>query len=43
MEVQVDGNKVNLYRFLPADGGEPLRWKLELKDGTGWPVPVHAQ
>ena len=33
MEVQVDGNKVNLYRFLPADGGEPLRWKLELKDG----------
>ena len=33
MEVQVDGNKVNLYRFLPTDGGEPLRWKLELKDG----------
>ena len=33
MEVQVDGNKVNLYRFLPLDGGEPLRWKLELKDG----------
>jgi hypothetical protein len=33
MEVQVDGNKINLYRFLPADGGEPLRWKLELKDG----------
>jgi hypothetical protein len=33
IEVQVDGNKVNLYRFLPADGGEPLRWKLELKDG----------
>jgi hypothetical protein len=33
MEVQVDGNKLNLYRFLPADGGEPLRWKLELKDG----------
>ena len=33
MEVQVDGNKINLYRFLPTDGGEPLRWKLELKDG----------
>src|SRR5215212_8551600 len=33
LEVQVDGNKVNLYRFLPLDGGEPLRWKLELKDG----------
>jgi hypothetical protein len=33
MEVQVDGNKVNLYRFLPSEGGEPLRWKLELKDG----------
>ena len=33
IEVQVDGNKVNLYRFLPLDGGEPLRWKLELKDG----------
>ncbi len=33
MEVQVDGNKVNLYRFLPLDGGEPLRWKLEFKDG----------
>ncbi len=33
LEVQVDGNKINLYRFLPLDGGEPLRWKLELKDG----------
>ena len=33
LEVQVDGNKVNLYRFLPLEGGEPLRWKLELKDG----------
>jgi hypothetical protein len=33
LEVQVDGNKVNLYRFLPSEGGEPLRWKLELKDG----------
>jgi hypothetical protein len=33
MEVQVDGNKVNLYRFLAFEGGEPLRWKLELKDG----------
>jgi hypothetical protein len=33
IEVQVDGNKVNFYRFLPAEGGEPLRWKLEFKDG----------
>ena len=33
LEVQVDGNKVNLYRFLAFEGGEPLRWKLELKDG----------
>src|SRR5262245_25000436 len=33
LEVQVDGNKINLYRFLPLEGGEPLRWKLELKDG----------
>ena len=43
MEVQVDGNKVNLYRFLPLDGGEPLRWKLELKDGklVGWYQCTH--
>ncbi len=33
LEVQVDGNKVHLYRFLAFEGGEPLRWKLELKDG----------
>jgi hypothetical protein len=33
-EVQQDGAKVNLYHFLPLDGGEHLRWKLELKDGS---------
>jgi len=27
------GTKVNLYELLPLDGGEHLRWKLELKDG----------
>jgi hypothetical protein len=33
IEVQQDGAKVNLYGFLTLDGGEHLRWKLELKDG----------
>jgi hypothetical protein len=33
-EVQQDGAKFNLYNFLPLDGGEHLRWKLELKDGS---------
>lgn len=31
--IQTDGAKVNLYRFLELDGGEHLRWKLELKEG----------
>jgi hypothetical protein len=33
-EAQQDGSKINLYSFLPLDGGEHLRWKLELKDGS---------
>ena len=33
LQIQIDGTKVNLYRFLELDGGEHLRWKLELKDG----------
>jgi len=27
------GSKINLYGYLTLDGGEHLRWKLELKDG----------
>jgi len=34
LDVQTDGGKVNLYAYLTLDGGEHLRWKLELKDGT---------
>jgi hypothetical protein len=34
LDVQVDGGKVNLYAYLTLDGGEHLRWKLELKDGS---------
>jgi hypothetical protein len=30
--IQVAGAKVNLYELLPLDGGEHLRWKLELKE-----------
>ncbi|HVW84597.1 MAG TPA: hypothetical protein VHB50_07940 [Bryobacteraceae bacterium] len=33
LQVQQDGARINLYGFLPLDGGEHLRWKLELKDG----------
>ena len=33
LDVQQDGDKLNLYTFLTFEGGEPLRWKLELKDG----------
>ncbi|HVV44618.1 MAG TPA: hypothetical protein VHC72_05410 [Bryobacteraceae bacterium] len=33
LDVQQDGGKVNLYRYLDFEGGEHLRWKLELKDG----------
>jgi hypothetical protein len=34
MEVQQSGSKINVYFYLDFEGGEPLRWKLELKDGT---------
>src|SRR3954447_3039177 len=34
LQVQQDGAKVNLYGFLTFEGGEHLRWKLELKDGS---------
>lgn len=33
-QVQQDGAKINLYGFLALDGGEHLRWKFELKDGS---------
>jgi hypothetical protein len=33
LQVQQDGGKINLYRFLDFEGGEHLRWKIELKDG----------
>jgi hypothetical protein len=33
LQIQQDGTKFNLYRFLDFEGGEHLRWKLELKDG----------
>jgi len=32
-QVQQEGAKVNLYGFITFEGGEHLRWKLELKDG----------
>ena len=31
LQILVDGGKINLYRLLPLDGGEHLRWKVELK------------
>jgi hypothetical protein len=34
MDVQQAGAKVNVYYYLDFEGGEPLRWKLELKDGA---------
>jgi hypothetical protein len=34
LDVQQAGPKVNLYVYLDFEGGEPLRWKLELKDGN---------
>lgn len=34
LDVQQAGAKVNLYVYLDFEGGEPLRWKLELKDGN---------
>ncbi len=33
LQIQQDGAKINLYRFLDFEGGEHLRWKIELKDG----------
>ena len=42
VEVQQDGGKVNLYTFLDFEGGEPLRWKLEFKDGN-WVGTFSAQ
>ena len=33
LQIQQDGSKINLYRFLDFEGGEHLRWKVELKDG----------
>ena len=33
IQIQQDGAKFNLYRFLDFEGGEHLRWKLELRDG----------
>ena len=34
LEVQQAGAKLNAYTYLDFEGGEPLRWKLELKNGT---------
>jgi hypothetical protein len=34
MDVQQAGAKVNVYYYLDFEGGEPLRWKLELKAGA---------
>lgn len=42
VEVQQDGAKVNLYTFLDFEGGEPLRWKLQYKDGA-WVGTFSAQ
>lgn len=33
LDVQQAGAKVNVYVYLDFEGGEPLRWKLELKEG----------
>jgi hypothetical protein len=33
LQIQQDGAKINLYRFLDFEGGEHLRWKIEFKDG----------
>ena len=34
LDVQQAGSKVNVYVYLDFEGGEPLRWKLELKEGN---------
>ena len=33
-QVQQDGAKFNFYGFLDFEGGEHLRWKFELKNGS---------
>ena len=33
LKIEQDGAKFNLYRFLDFEGGEHLRWKVELKEG----------
>ena len=42
IEIQQEGGKANFYTFLPFEGGEPLRWKLEWKDGK-WVGTFSAQ
>jgi hypothetical protein len=42
IEIQQEGPKVNFYSFLAFEGGEPLRWKLEWKDGQ-WVGTFSAQ
>lgn len=42
IEIQQEGPKVNFYTFLDFEGGEPLRWKLEWKDGK-WVGTFSAQ
>lgn len=34
LDVQQAGAKINVYAYLDFEGGEPLRWKLELQDGN---------
>ena len=34
LDVQQAGEKINVYVYLDFEGGEPLRWKLELQDGN---------
>jgi hypothetical protein len=34
LQVQQDGARFNFYSFLVPKGGEHLRWKFELKDGS---------
>ena len=43
LQIQQDGSKFNLYRFITFEGGEHLRWKVELKDGklTGFFSALH--
>ena len=34
LDVQQAGANINVYVYLDFEGGEPLRWKLELQDGN---------